>query len=357
MGLKLLYITNGINGAGGLERVLSIKASYLADKMGYEVHILVLNDAHFQPFYQFSDKITFHSIDVKGNPLQYFWSYKKGIQQIADEVRVDVISVCDDGLKGFTIPSFLKTTAKVIYERHASIEMNKNTGFMGKLSTILMKIQSSKFDQFIVLTPANVKEWKIKNIVVIPNPLSFVSTKNNLLDRKKVIVVGSHSYNKGYDKLLTIWKKVEAKFPDWELNIYGKIDKDETFVKVAKRLELQEVNFHHPISDIKSQYEDSSIMLLTSRSEGFGMVLIEAMACGVPCVSFDCPSGPGDIISDKEDGFLVEDQNEEAFTVVLEQLMSNHELRKKIGVKGKENVERFSIPKVLEQWDQLFKSL
>lgn len=355
--MKLLYITNGINGAGGLERVLSIKASYLTDKMGYEVHILVLNDAHLQPFYQFSNQIIFHSIDVKGNPLQYFWSYKKGIQQTADEVQADIISVCDDGLKGFMIPSFLKTTAKVIYERHASIEMNRNAGFAGKLSAILMRIQSSKFDQFVVLTPANVKEWNVKNIAVIPNPLSFVSVKNNLLDTKKVIVVGSHSYNKGYDKLLIIWKSVEAKFPDWELNIYGKIDIDETFVNLAKRLELQHVNFCKPVSYIKSQYEDSSIMLLTSRSEGFGMVLIEAMACGVPCISFDCPSGPGDIISDKEDGFLVEDQNVEAFTVVLEQLMSNHDLRKKMGVKAKKNIERFSVPKVLAQWDQLFKTL
>jgi len=139
MGLKLLYITNGINGAGGLERVLSVKASYFAEEYDDDVHILVLNDAHLQPFYQFSDKIIFHSIDVKGNPLQYFLRYKNGIQQVVDNVKPHEILVCDDGLKGFFLPSIIKTSAKWIYERHASQELNRQHGLLGKLSIRLME--------------------------------------------------------------------------------------------------------------------------------------------------------------------------------------------------------------------------
>ena len=102
--MKLLYITNGINGSGGLERVLSIKASYLVDHYNYEVTILSLNDNQLNPFYTFSDKIQMVSIPVIGNPLQYIKAYKKGIKQIVNQIKPDVISVCDDGLKGYFIP-------------------------------------------------------------------------------------------------------------------------------------------------------------------------------------------------------------------------------------------------------------
>ncbi|HIE46079.1 MAG TPA: hypothetical protein EYP87_07955 [Flavobacteriaceae bacterium] len=101
---KLLYITNGINGSGGLERVLSIKASLLATNFNYQVHILVLNNAHKEPFYEFSDKIKFHSINVNGNPIFYFLQYKKGIKNILKKIQPNIISVCDDGLKGMLFP-------------------------------------------------------------------------------------------------------------------------------------------------------------------------------------------------------------------------------------------------------------
>ena len=128
--MKLLYITNGINGSGGLERVLSIKASYFAEQLGYEVHILVLNNAHENPFYDFSSKIKFHSISVNGNPISYFLKYKRGVQDVGTLLKPDVILVCDDGLKGFFLPSLITTKAKWIYERHASIELNKQKGFL-----------------------------------------------------------------------------------------------------------------------------------------------------------------------------------------------------------------------------------
>lgn len=105
--MKLLYITNGINGSGGLERVLSIKASFLAEKYGYEVVILCMNNGHKDPFYTFSDKIKMLSIDVCGNPLHYVRAYTKGIKNIVDAINPDIISVCDDGLKGFFVPKIV----------------------------------------------------------------------------------------------------------------------------------------------------------------------------------------------------------------------------------------------------------
>ncbi|MCB4234502.1 glycosyltransferase [Kaistella anthropi] len=124
---------------------------------------------------------------------------------------------------------------------------------------------------------------------------------------KKVIAVGSHSYNKGYDLLLTIWQKIENQFPDWTLEIYGKAV-DDTFPNMAKTMGLQQVFFHQPSTRIEEKYLESSVFVLPSRSEGFGMVIIEAMACGLPVVSFDCPHG-ADIITNGHDGFLAENGN------------------------------------------------
>lgn len=355
--MKILYITNGINGSGGLERVLAVKASYLAEHYNYEVHILCLNDTDKNPFYSFSNKIQFHSISVGGNPITYFKSYKKGIQNTAFAIQPDIISVCDDGLKAFFLPKIISTKAKWIYERHASIHLNTDNSFKGKIVQKLMLSQIERFSKFVVLTPTNIKEWNKKNVIAIPNPLSFHSSIENNLNQRRIIAVGSHSWNKGYDLLLQIWKDVQPKFPDWQLDIFGKIDTDQTFVKMSKEMQLKNIQFHSPTKNIQEEYEKSSTLVLPSRSEGFGMVLIEAMACGVPCVSFDCPSGPGDIIQNNEDGYLIHNGDVNDFANKLSDLMQSEEKRKSFGLKAKENVKRYSVEEVVKQWDELFWEL
>lgn len=355
--MKLLYITNGINGTGGLERVLSVKASILAENYDYAIHILVLNNAHKNPFYEFSSKINFHSINVGGNLMQYLLSYKEGIEEIVNSIGPDNISVCDDGLKGFFVPQFLKTKAKIIYERHASIQLNTGSSLKGKLLQKLMKSRVSRFDRFVVLTKNNILEWNKPNVIAIPNPLSFKNEEKNNLDQKRIIAVGSHSYNKGYDLLLKIWKNIEPNFPNWKLEIFGKIDKEKTFVDLAKKLDLKNIRFHEPVKNIKEEYLKSSILVLPSRSEGFGMVLIEAMECGVPCVAFDCPSGPGDIINDEKNGFLIYPEDCKIFEEKLKKLMTDDELRINFGRQSKKDAQKYHPNSIVEKWDQLFKEL
>ncbi len=356
--MKLLYITNGINGAGGLERVLSVKASYLVEHYNYDVTILSLNNNNTNPFYEFSRKIKFVSIEVKGNIFSYIMAYKKRLQQQVSTLQPDIICVCDDGLKAFFIPQFIKTKASFIYERHASILLNTDKTIKGVLTKNIMRFLGSYFDVFVVLTNNNFNEWKLTNTKVISNPLSFYPKNASNLKVKKVIVVGSHSYNKGYDLLLSIWEKVFEKFPSWQLTIFGKADTNKTFIKISKELKSSEsIFFEEPVINIQDKYLESSIMVLPSRSEGFGMVLIEAMACGVPCVSFDCPSGPADIISHLEDGFLIENGNIEQMANTIIHLIDDETLRIKMGSAAKQNVQRFLPENIMHQWDDLFKSL
>lgn len=363
--IKLLYITNGIDGSGGLERVLSIKASYLADHYNYEVTILCLNGHHQNPFYEFSPNIKTLSIDVSGNSLAYLSNYIKGIKSAIKRINPDVISVCDDGLKGFMIPQFIGNKTPIIYERHASIQLNFNKASSSgikvlshKAQAALMKLAATKFDRFVVLTSGNLKEWKTGNLQVIPNPLSFNPQTIPMERKKSVIAVGSHSFNKGYDLLLKSWEKVYTNFPEWKLLIYGRKDEEKTYVNLAQQMGLSEsVVFNDPVQDIESVYKEASILALPSRSEGFGMVLIEAMACGLPCVSFDCPHGPGDIVTDGEDGFLVENGNWEDFAEKLSVLMDNRELNIRMGIEGRRNAKAYLPEKIVPKWDSLFNSL
>ncbi|HJS00830.1 MAG TPA: glycosyltransferase family 4 protein [Flavobacterium sp.] len=363
--MKLLYITNGINGSGGLERVLSIKGSCLAEYYNYEVTILCLNDAHINPFYTFSEKIKMLSIPVSGNPLTYFLSYKKGIQKMVQQVDPDIISVCDDGLKGFLIPKLIGSKITIVYERHVSkeIEMNEGLSIFQKIliksKWKLMEKLASNFSKFIVLTKGNTNEWKsIKNIEIIANPLSFYPEQSSTLQNKKVIAVGKQSYQKGYDRLLQSWQLVNKRFPEWQLEIYGTIAPEFKLEQQAKELNIdQAVFFFPPEKNIQSKYLDSSIYVMSSRYEGFGMVLIEAMACGVPCVSFDCNYGPSDIIENGVDGFIVANDDYYQLANSLLKLISDKELRIEMGTRAKDNVQRFLPVTIVQVWDNLFKKL
>lgn len=357
--IKLLYITNSITGSGGLERVLSIKSSLLADDYNYDVHLLQLNDIGEKSFFPFSKSVKMHSIIVNGNAISYFYQYKSGIQKIVTQLKPDIILVCDDGLKGLFLPHIIRAKARWVYESHASVMLSdKGNGLkvVKKLEHKLKQFLAQKFSKIILLTEGNKREWKVDNIAVIPNPLPFVPDSIATLKEKRVLAVGSYSHNKGYDLLLNIWSKIEQDFPDWKLMVYGKGVK-ENLKTGLEQLNLQNVSLFNAVPNIESKYLESSIFVLPSRSEGFGMVLIEAMSCGLPVISFDCPNGPRDIISNNIDGYLIEDGNEVHFAEKLEKLLADRNLRVKMGSVGRETSMKYLPSKIVMQWDFLFKSM
>jgi glycosyltransferase involved in cell wall biosynthesis len=361
----LLYITNGINAAGGLERVLAIKTNYLVENYGYKIHILTLNNGYINPFYKFNSQIAFHDVSFEGNVFKSFFSFIRGIKTIIKKLSPDVISVCDDGLKGFYVPLLLKSKYPVIYERHASKDIFKKNDTPKifekiKLKCIdyLMNFGGKFFDAFVVLTKDNLNEWHFKKLHVIPNPLPFSSEKHALLEKKTLISVGSHSFQKGHDRLLKIWGLVQEKHKDWHLDIYGKIDADKTNIKLAEQLGIiDSVSFFNPVKNIQDKYLNASIYAMTSRSEGFGMVLIEAFANGLPCIAFDCPCGPKDIITHNKDGFLIADNDFESYAESLEMLMIDEPLRLSMGKMAKEKSKMYLPNEIMPLWDNLFKSI
>lgn len=351
--MKLLYITNGINGIGGLERVLSIKASYFADELKYDVHIITLNEPGMSAFYQFSEQITVHRIMASGNAFSYLKAYVREINRVVREIQPDIISVCDDGLKGLYVPLWIKKgKAALIYERHASMRLNHS-----KVQSLLMKLGGLMYDKVVVLTQYNLSEWLGNNQIVIPNPLSFYPNESSSLQRKRIICVGSLSYNKGYDLLIDAWSKIAGKYSDWRIDIYGRGDSSAYNAEINKKGISDSITFCGPTNEIMKEMLDSSFLVLPSRSEGFGMVLIEAMACGLPCVSFDCPCGPRDIIQNEKNGFLVEIENTNALSLAIEKMINNNELLKNMATFAKESVKSYKIEQISSLWNDLFNKL
>ena len=360
--MKLLYITQRTNEEGGVQRVLSIKTNYLIEKWGYEISIVTQNEGNENLFFEFNKNISFHDISLKSNKIFNLFRYKKQLQRHIKIFRPDCIIVCDFALKSFSIPLFLNTKIPIVFEAHGSrFNEYREFRFLGFMNTLKYKYRNycaSKFLFFNALSDRSLKEWSLKNGIVIPNPLWFQTDVFSDLKSKKVIAVARHSYEKGIDRLLQIWQSVLEKHPDWRLEIYGKTDKNLELENLAKDLNIEgKVFFLNPVTNIQDKYKEASILVMTSRNEALPMVLIEAMACGLPCVAYDCPIGPGAIIQNNKNGFLIEDGNKEAFIEKLNLLIEDEKLRSLIGESAKKNVEKYDLDLIMDQWKNLLESI
>ena len=177
------------------------------------------------------------------------------------------------------------------------------------------------------------------------------------MDNKNVIAVGRYSHQKGFDLLVEAWSVVAKKHPDWILNVYGDGDRTELQNKIDELNLTKSFIANEKTDAIIQKYLESSIFVLSSRYEGFGLVLIEAMNCGVPPVSFACPTGPKDIITHGEDGILVENGNIEQLAEKICYLIENEDVRKKMGRNARENVKKFKKEIIMDQWKKLFEML
>lgn len=350
-----------------MQRVVLVKAGYLAEKLGYNVTILTTNTLPAEDIiYPVSTQITVKAIKpVKNNAVKYFFSYKHLINMIVDEVRPDIIIMCDNGLKSFFLPFILNKKLPLVYERHGSKflkDIQPGTGLLSrvkeKISYRMMNFCGSRFDSFVTLTENGAKEWPFRNVKVIHNPLWFDTSFVSPLKNKRALTVARHTYEKGYDRLFKIWKEVTLLHPDWVLDVYGNDNPDYDVRQLAIDHGLaHQVSFHTPVKDIVDVYKEASLYLMASRYEGFGMVLLEAMACGVPCISFNCPTGPEEIIKDGRNGFLIPNGDINQFVERVVNLIEDHNLRAEMGARAKEHSASFSIDVIMKQWDDLFRVL
>lgn len=378
--MKIAYVYTSLTTLGGVDRVLSIKANYLADKVGYEVYIITDSQAGRPPTFPLSPKI--HHIDLDINfDRQYefgivrrFLFYKKmmkiyrqRLEKTLYEIKPDIVSTtCGRDLDFLTE---IKDGSKKIGESHIAKQYCRNFHLMeakGGIYKIVAKYWRRKqenaikqLDALVVLTNHDAYSWKtVKDAIVIPNPITITTQQISTCENNKIISIGRLSEQKGFDMLINAWKIVSKKYPDWELNIYGEGELKDCLEKQIKDNVLgNSLHLCGPTKNVVEKYAESSIYVMSSRFEGFGLVLVEAMACGLPCISFDCPYGPSDIIRHNEDGLLVENGNIQKLADAIIYLIKNSFTRKQMGKKSFENSLRYSINNIMQQWTNLFIEL
>ncbi|GHT76289.1 glycosyl transferase [Bacteroidia bacterium] len=363
-----------------MERVICSKANYLVDVLGHDVTILTTDQDRNPNFYSFSDKIRFIDLAINYSELNKYpfpkriWEQRKKMKnhltrltETLEKLKADI--VISTYTYEFTLLPLIKDGSKKIGEIHFSktfldIEIrHKKQPFLLKTAYMLANKRKfrfiRKYDKFVVLTKEDQENWKgYDNIAQIYNPLPFYPDTVSPLNTQRVVSVGRLNWQKGFDLLIAAWKIVNKDFPDWQLDIFGKGEEREKLIALINQFQLEKiVKIHQPTQEIVKEYSASSIYAMTSRYEGFGMVLVEAMACGLPCVSFDCPYGPSEIIRDGKTGFLVEDGNIGQLAEKIKMLITDENRRKKMGHNARKDIYRFSIEVIMTQWETLFEQV
>ena len=375
---KIVYCTPALYMAGGVERVLTMKANYFAEVYGYDITIVLTEGKTKTLFYPLSDRVNVVNLDLNFEEL---WSspflkkvfiylykqhrYKRRLADVLSAIQPDItVSLLRREVNFITK---LKDGSKKVGELHINRANYRNfsqgsNAFLNLFSKFWMKSLVSKLqnlDKLVVLTEKDKEAWKeLNNVVAIPNPLPISSVVQSSLTEKRVIAIGRYSYEKGFDHLLKAWSEVQNICQDWRLDVFGDGDRAvyEQIID-AFQIDRKRCVLHERTTDVQSEYLGSSIAVCSSRFEGFGLTIIEAMACGVPVVSYNCPWGPGAIISDGNDGVLVENQNVSKLAEGMVTLMTNKELLMDLAQNAVKNVRRFKIEQIAHKWKELFESL
>ncbi len=354
--MTIVYCIDTIYRSGGMERVLTEKANYLADEYGYEVYVVTCHQKGRPAFFTLSPKV--HHIDLDVNIRLPFLGilYKKRLCALLNKVRADVCI----SLGGVEMPLVASMDAPCpkISEFHFSYD---SYAIRGKSSRLPRYIRSaSKMDRFVVLTKEDEARWKehLDNVVQIYNPSTFPVGKGIALQNKRCISGGRLSPQKNYMEMLQVWAEVSRDFPEWKLDIFGTGPQREAILAKIESLGLDEsVEVHSPTPDIKSEMESSSIYIMTSAYEGFPMALIEAASVGLPAVAYACPTGPSEAISNGKTGFVAAPEDRNAMVSALKALMSDESLRSEMGRNALDWSGQFTKETIMSQWAALFSSL
>lgn len=380
--MKIVYCLPQLYQPGGIERIVSIKANYLAEVCQYDVFIITACQQGKLPYYPFSEKVKFIDLDIdydvtltypiwkriaKKSKLAHY--HKQKLSKILAKISPD-ITVSTFTHEAAFLPD-VNDGSKKILEFHfckghkCKIANAFDFPLLTKLAYYFKCWQEEhiiipKYDQFVVLTEEDKTDWQkqIPTVKCISNILPFKTNEQASLENKTVIAVGRLDAQKKFDRLITLWKEIHSKYPDWKLNIFGQGQDEHRLKNLIAALDLSEsITIHQPSQNIKEEYLHSSIFVMTSAYEGLPMVLLEAIGLGLPAVCYDFKCGPRDVIVDGENGFLIKDGNSEAFIEKISRLIEDKSLRKKMGTKAKSLSERYSQEVIMQKWIELFNKI
>jgi len=364
---SILLVTNSLSETGGAEKVLSVMANYWIEK-GWDVTMASFDNDRMAPFYQLSSKINCVALnlpEVPNRPVVNTINIIRRINKLRRLIKLKNPDLVISFITGANIITLLST----FYLNVPVIVSERNDPYLSPVNpvkSLLRRWLYPKANAVVCQTqkildyyPPEVK----KKGAVIPNPVLRVgqipeSIEISLPKNRLLFAIGGMSKQKikqkGFDILIEVFADLAKKHRDWSLVLLGDGPERSIIEQKTKELNLeQRVLLPGNVKDVHSILVQGDLFVLSSRYEGFPNALCEAMACGLPAVSFDCPTGPGEIIRDGMDGILVNPEDWKGLETALSRLMGSEPMRKEMGQKAQEVVNRFDIEKVMGLWEDL----
>lgn len=360
--MKILFLTGRINQIGGVERVTLDLANSFAEE-GEKVYIISYSKSTQTEQFPLLSKFSIDYIYEK--PVTIRYSFLKGhlLKKKIKNLQPDIIIYVDSFLYLFFRPYISKKYKQVVWEH-----LNYTVTYGLFLRTLARRLAARYADACVLLTKADAALWRENcrcraKIISISNPVreDVLRNSRNLIPiserKKQVLCVGRLEYQKDISELIDIWSEIEPNFPEWTLTIVGEGTERKFIEEKINNYKLKNVKLVGRIFDVSSFFAESQILVLTSRFEGLPLVLIEGLFFGLAEISYDCPMGPGEIIEDSRNGYLVQNSNKKLFIQRLSETMKNDDLRKQFSDYAVEHASKYLPETISQQWINLFKNI
>ena len=376
--MKIIYCTHSTYNPGGMERVLLNKVTYLSQLPGWEVSVVTTDQHQRPPFYPFPEKVRMTDLGINYSEdndkgtwkkivgyLRKRKEHKRKLTALLERESPDIVVSLYPSESSF-IPEIKDGSKKVLelhFNKYFRLQYGRSgiIGWIDRWRTRQDERIVRRFDKFVVLTNEDRGYWgNLPNIEVIPNAAMHVSDRYSDVENKRVIAVGRLDYQKGFDRLILAWQRVQStgRFKDWTLDIFGQGEWQEMLQQMINKAGLQSAaRINRPTKQIGEEYVKSDMLVMSSNYEGFPMVMIEAMACGLPVVSFDFKCGPKDIIRQGENGLLVHNGDVDGLADAMMEVMADDDYRKMLSENAKAVVDTYSEQAVMARWLRLFEEL
>jgi glycosyltransferase involved in cell wall biosynthesis len=381
--MKIIIIHRSFALVGGAERVITDKANYLANA-GHQLLLVSYEQGQHPLPYELHPSVGYKDLDCRfftlskySLPLHIYHffrlrnKFRKALRSTVEDFKPDVVVLASDWqtLMGSVVKSV--NPIPVIAEFHNTYayimrKVGSSENWLRKMVTKFYYRQTisnlRKCSKLVVLTEIDAQNWRqhFDNVCVIPNPVTLYPDVIDDIpkDNGRIIFVGRFNHEKRIDRLITAFSMLADRYPDWHVDIFGDGNEKENLLRQISECGLvNRVVIHEPTKAIYDEYKRSEMLVLCSEHEASPLVLVEAMACGVPCVSLDCPTGPRAIIKDGGTGLLAKDGDVNDLASKMEWLIAHEAERKEMGRKARAFAASRKQDVVMGQWEKLYVSL
>ncbi len=382
--MRILYLTKSVAMKAGVERVFCDKMNWLAEH-GYDILLVTYEQGNHSMAFPLHPSISHKDLDTRFFKIASYSflsrlnvynrlrkKFKKNLQHEIDAFNPDIVITTTYQLKLIDLILSVNTNAKLLIESHIACYKAKKSGDFPEntISHKLAKLYDSyclskinRFKKLIVLTKGDASDWRkyISNVEVIPNPITYFPLDEDVKrndNTKRIICVGRLNEQKGFDILIDAFSRIADSCKEWHVDIYGDGGDKEMLQSLICQKGLENRIIINPAtSDIYKEYMQSDFLVLSSRYEGYPLVLNEAMSCGLPCVAFNCKYGPADAIENGVDGILVPNGDVQKLADSILWMIRHEVDRKKMGSAARLSAAKYKKDMIMERWVNLFNVL